>query len=214
MSRLRDLLALSDLARWNVVPTSRTQSVAQHSYRVAVIAREIYTSWEPELNAEYQLLEIIEWAMDHDGPECITGDLSSAFKDSISDLMLCEIEAKLCPWYVRASTVSSLTRSVVAIADTVEASAWLSVFGLTGTEPLVADLRQKALIRCDRANVKWPGLGAAGRQVAAEVWKNQFPLILRKERNTDNAAGSGTEDGRVTTNDSRDITNHGDGSLG
>lgn len=202
MSRLRDLLALSDLQRWNVVPTSRVQSVAQHCFRVAVIAREIWGTWKQQQVESYndisELLEILGWCLDHDGPECLTGDLPSAFKDSIPEEQLARIEHQLCPWYGATSlSVSELTLSVVGIAEAIESSAWLAVFGLTGTEPLVSDLRQKALSRCDRANLQWLRLGAAGRDVAEQVWREKFPLKLRveKEKENHNAARSGTETG-------------------
>lgn len=191
MSRMRDLLALSDLKRWNVVPTSRDQMVSQHCFRVAVISREIFFGWmqnntsiesifEDDSDAKIAMLEILEYSMDHDGPECLTGDLPSAFKNSIPDHQLALTERTLCPWYGSASEVSELTKMIVGIAEAIESSAWLSVFGLTGTEPLVSDLRTKMYGRCDRAELKYQGLGAAGRAVASEVWKNTFPLILRK----------------------------------
>lgn len=76
---LNDALALSFVTRWTTVNTVRYQSVADHAYRAALIAYEIYRVYftSNELVRPFNLL----WhALTHDVDEAILGDIPSPAK--------------------------------------------------------------------------------------------------------------------------------------
>lgn len=69
---------LSDVSRWGIVRTIRRQSVAEHQYFVGV--------WTPELlrfvgveNASL-ILQAVEYALHHDDPEIVSGDVPTPLK--------------------------------------------------------------------------------------------------------------------------------------
>ena len=67
----------SDVKRWHIVATNRTQSVADHSYRVAVIAGELATEmgW---MNVDK--LQVMAMAIAHDQHEALYGDIPTPAK--------------------------------------------------------------------------------------------------------------------------------------
>ena len=68
---LTDLLALSIVPRWSIVPHVHHQSVAEHSHRVAAIYLELCA----QLNLPVSV-EGLTWALCHDGAESRTGGKS------------------------------------------------------------------------------------------------------------------------------------------
>lgn len=67
-----ELLHLSYVKRWVVAPTHREQSVAEHTFRVGVIAQHIAHELDLGLDVRYALFEMV---MEHDGDERLTGDI-------------------------------------------------------------------------------------------------------------------------------------------
>lgn len=80
---LTDLLNLSNVPRWGICPRNREQSVADHTFRVAVIAHEIAERLGIELTAaDYWYI------LCHDADESWTGDISGLSKHAIPELQL------------------------------------------------------------------------------------------------------------------------------
>lgn len=82
---LVDLLALSHVPRWAIVPMLRPQSVAEHSYRVTVIlawlTNQIHTTHPlPDGGPDYMGPRSWSYAMAHDVEECRTGDIPGPAK--------------------------------------------------------------------------------------------------------------------------------------
>lgn len=80
---LLDLMRLQYVTRWNTVPVSKPQSVAEHSWAVAVIALRLADV--AEQNGERMVGEIDRGklaiaALYHDAPEVFTGDISTPTK--------------------------------------------------------------------------------------------------------------------------------------
>jgi 5'-deoxynucleotidase YfbR-like HD superfamily hydrolase len=104
---LNDLLHLSYVKRWTICDMLREQSVAEHSYRVAVIAREIALVYD---NTEFTAT-VVSLALSHDGDEADTGDAPSPSKGH-SDFHTLSREMK-----------------IVKVADNIEALFWVTRHG-------------------------------------------------------------------------------------
>lgn len=93
-------LRLSIVKRWGIVKVSREQSVAEHSYNVAVITKRLcvkmFENWR-----EWYINFMVE-AIEHDQDEVYTGDIPSPCK-----------------------TFSSNTSPIVKLADLIEAYAFI-----------------------------------------------------------------------------------------
>lgn len=74
---IQDILLLKNVKRWNIVHVVREQSVAEHSFNVAMIARAIAK--------EYGIPDerIIKYALDHDLDEVMYGDIPSPAKSRL-----------------------------------------------------------------------------------------------------------------------------------
>ena len=77
-------LRVCEVKRWTVVHLSAPQSVAEHQYRVWLLAMAMYSALEdlPHNTSERAMVEMM--ALSHDIQEVITGDIPSTFK-RISD---------------------------------------------------------------------------------------------------------------------------------
>lgn len=149
-NRLQDLLDLSYVPRWCVVPIARPQSVAEHSYRVAVIAMDICRKINGEdlLSAGVIESHVILWALVHDAPESETGDLPSTVKDfDTLGRNLKVLEAAKLPWLGRmVMRTHPIERAIVGIADKVEAILWIRQWGV-GAKARLAEERDTAILR-------------------------------------------------------------------
>lgn len=144
-NQLLDLLALSHVPRWTIIATSRQQSVAEHSYRVAVIA-QFLVDYIKNIN-DRDGMTLLRWAIMHDGPEAITGDVPTPFKRMLNEAGYDIHEAKACSWYTfEKGTVSAIKKSIVSLADTIEAISFISKWGVGGTAERITNEMKKRLI--------------------------------------------------------------------
>lgn len=106
---VRDLLNLSYVKRWVVAPLHREQSVAEHSFRVMVILRGLWTILQ-HMGYPFDQHRALVEAMDHDLDEVYSGDMPGPVKDAggkqwpdPSNLMRWEIAVKVADsletWY-------------------------------------------------------------------------------------------------------------------
>lgn len=67
--------------RWHIVQTSREQTLAEHSFAVAVIAGSLAAAmrWR-ELLHDSGKLKLLQWSLAHDIIEVRTGDMPTPFK--------------------------------------------------------------------------------------------------------------------------------------
>ena len=136
-NRLQDLLNLSNTKRWTIRPTLRDQSVAEHSFRVAVIAMEICRALNQDGLPSSNVIEyhVLVWALVHDGPEAETGDIPYTAKRNIPDEMVERIEHKLCPWYEQFERrIHPPELAIIKIADKVEEVLYLREWGTSGSD--------------------------------------------------------------------------------
>lgn len=127
MSLLTDLLSLSHVPRWAIVRHHRAQSVAEHSFNVTLIARELVGRLKVD---DVRLDCITGFALAHDVDECVTGDIPSPAKKHFR---------------AREPFVSGFTQvtlkeiQVVKLADLIEAHTWIAMNGLGPHAGQVAD---------------------------------------------------------------------------
>jgi 5'-deoxynucleotidase len=124
---LVDLYRLGTTHRWQVVHTSRLQTVAEHSYHVTVLALRI--AQVIGMTTEEQL-DVMRYALIHDAEEAWTGDVPSPVKRWL-DKAKVPLERLLGPWYRHAKPMWSVTRGVVKVADIAESVKFLSMFSDT-----------------------------------------------------------------------------------
>lgn len=144
--RTIDLLGLADVPRWSVIKTLRPQSVAEHSFAVAVLTMELITRLSP-YNFEHPVsLGAVIWAICHDAPETYTGDIDGLLKREHPAVKaaLEVAEGEAFPWYgrMRDGMLPPLV-ALVKVADTIESIVYLRQWG-TGSRAnnVRAELRQ------------------------------------------------------------------------
>jgi hypothetical protein len=197
LNKCRDLLALTHLKRWNVVPLTREQSVAEHSHRVAVIAMAIVERFEQlddtgNYTGMFDLGRILRWALVHDGPECLTGDLPSGVKRLLGTGPIQDMEDQLCPWFSDEEALININDElIVKIADLIEANSWLALHGTTASFPVRSELIDR-ISELQMQGVSM--LGEAFYKATHEVWEQavsgQIPTWTPWRKN----ASVGTED--------------------
>ncbi len=136
-------LRAGHVRRWHIVAVAREQTIADHMYRVGVIAEEIlrilgYFSWDNNLT-----LNVMRWAAIHDRHEYLMGDLPTPTKEAVrtqlvttyggdvfeqaaasidpeaEELRSCVAEDGECP----------LAGHIVKLADLMEAMNYIGIFG-------------------------------------------------------------------------------------
>lgn len=73
---IQDQMRLNSVKRWGIVATARPQSVAEHTFNVLLIYREICKRYGNILMTSHMVQQII----DHDMDEVLTGDIPSPRK--------------------------------------------------------------------------------------------------------------------------------------
>lgn len=130
----RDLMRAQYVNRWQIVPTSRPQNVAQHSWAVAMLAMDLWcrrTGGQPgEAATDVELGKIAVMALWHDAPEVFTGDVNTPTKLFLDakDKME-ELENTAGEAYWQSIDYGGPIRVCVKIADFLEAMYWLMEHG-------------------------------------------------------------------------------------
>lgn len=106
--KLYDLLNLHSVKRWVIVDTTKPQSVAEHSYNVAMIIGKMC---EAVGTTERRKEELMMMALFHDADELITGDLPSSSKPVLKD-------------------IDNEDEMMLKLADTYEAYLFLNQYGV------------------------------------------------------------------------------------
>ena len=107
---LINLFKLSHIPRWVVIDCTKTQSVADHSFRVEVIAIYLIDKLKLPLDEGKVVLDIIV----HDISEAETGDIPSTYKKTNQELQASD----------------SMEHCLIRLADTIEANIFLQRYVL------------------------------------------------------------------------------------
>lgn len=136
-------LRIGTVPRWTIIPMTKTQSVAEHSYNVWLITGVLYDKLYPIPHNSPEKALALEYALIHDLAEVITGDIPSPAKQAIHDhspgLMDLIEDAALHSIYPKMAGVvravkGTAAASIVKMADYVEALAFVGKFGADGGE--------------------------------------------------------------------------------
>jgi 5'-deoxynucleotidase len=106
--------------RWNIVRTARTQTLAEHLYRTWLLTKELCK----HLNLDQSATAICErWALMHDYPEILIGDLPTPTKRAIEQRtgnpdIWKKLERDVCD--VIQAKPGTVEAYVVKIADCIE----------------------------------------------------------------------------------------------
>lgn len=121
-------LKLSSIQRWGILEMSKPQSVAEHSFNVAIIANELLSVHKHDIDPKTRSLTF-EWALVHDVPESMTGDIPTPTKKWLCD-KLREIETDNFPDYAAAKELlqHSAPGVFVKVADWIEAYVYARKF--------------------------------------------------------------------------------------
>ncbi len=115
--QIQDILRAQDVKRWTIVNATRQQSLAEHTFNVIAIARSIAA------NMGIADEKIIKYAFDHDLDEILTGDVPTPAKDRM-DYVVDDYAGK------SSDNCTPLDKSVVMIADTIEAVWFINTNGM------------------------------------------------------------------------------------
>lgn len=134
--KIQDIARAATVTRWHSVNCLRYPSIAEHSWLVAMYARDILKRINPNATDTEKLI-LMEYCLFHDLPEVLTGDmatpvkrlLESLFPDGESPLDL--IEEALCPEYkMLKDRIAGTYLAVIAkLADVLEAVKFIYVEG-------------------------------------------------------------------------------------
>ena len=125
--RLSKILRTGHVTRWHIVRTKREQTLAEHSYRVTMIADFLAELCLPSLRYKQNQDMIMEYALYHDITEVVTGDVATPTK------RLAEFDDKgLCPRFdeLDNAVFNTPMKEIVKLADFIEAILFLHIEGI------------------------------------------------------------------------------------
>jgi 5'-deoxynucleotidase len=149
---MQDIARSGHVTRWHSVRCARNQTLAEHHYLVTMIARELMRRILGDgLSAETQL-SVLEYALTHDTPELLTGDLPSPLKRRIAEISgeqdpLARIEREIAPEIAqrKAALQGSALAYIVKLADLMDGCLFIREEGIGRHASIVAEKSEAAL---------------------------------------------------------------------
>lgn len=135
MESMVSMLKLSHVPRWSIVDTIKTQSVADHSFRVAAITKYIAEELKRLYNTRLDIDYVVCRALMHDIEESRTGDMPCTRKYSDVNDIKDNIARK------------SLYDMIIKLADTIEAIVFIKRYGVK-PDRVVNELYSKVDMVC------------------------------------------------------------------
>jgi len=129
-NRLRNLINLSHVKRWGIVPTLHQESVAEHSFRVAAISEYLADELAAS-NPDIDRLGLLRMALTHDLEECYTGDIPAPAKRLFDNHgILDRAMESLNEFETEAQENHARERFIVKVSDLLDALWSMRVFGI------------------------------------------------------------------------------------
>lgn len=170
---LKEGLRLSHVPRWSTVDRLKEQSVADHSFRVAIIALNLVDWLIFKGIKEINRGKVVELAILHDIAESHTGDVPTPFKRNIKAIAGATAYQRLFPTGHEGHLYEM---DVVKIADVMESITWIERYGINSKyvkqtiAPLlnahVKEFRERTI--CEKF-VNIDGITAKIREMVAEA---------------------------------------------
>lgn len=123
-------MLLPTISRWNIIDMRRKQSVAEHSFGVLIYSMSLYKFMQQETpHNTFDWFSLVEWAIDHDMDEIMSGDMPAPMKAAIEAVSPGAVEAasanmmatKLPSYTIRKNaSAGSYPYDIVKIADKLE----------------------------------------------------------------------------------------------
>ncbi len=142
------VMRLSSIRRWGIIEMSRDQSVAEHSYNVAMIAFAIasHDSFGEVMGGDHGefLGSVMKWALVHDLPEVVSGDIPTPVKKYLGSA-LDDMEEDMFPLFSEyGGRVSYLAHAIVKVADFIDAIQFARKFCVDSRKDrIIADMIAK-----------------------------------------------------------------------
>lgn len=113
---IQDILRAQDVTRWGIINCSRRQSLAEHTFNVVALARDLAN----RLGVPDD--KIIKYAFDHDLDEILTGDIPTPAKERLN----------IRDNYAGRSRdkCATIDVAIVSVCDLIEAIWYINVHGL------------------------------------------------------------------------------------
>lgn len=127
MLNLRQRLRASHVKRWHIVECTKTQTVAEHSFNVAIIAEEICR--KIGISGDIRS-EVMDYAIHHDVPEVILGDLPTSVKSVFGEDALEEVEKISEELDPLAWSTNPEVKRIVKLADLLDSVIFLAQYGV------------------------------------------------------------------------------------
>ena len=164
--KLHEILRTGHVNRWHIVRTAREQTVAEHMYRVTMIADHLASKILPASRYLLNSEQLIRYALHHDVTEAITGDTATPTK-RIGDFDDSRINTE---WdNLRNEFGGTPIGNIVKLADFIEAAAFLVIEGIGKHADVVhegiVDNCLKHVTKCEH---NWPDYNwQAAREILA-----------------------------------------------
>jgi len=173
---IQDIYRAHHVDRWQIVNVSRTQSLAEHSFNVAMIAREIAI----RIGLTSHLADITEWALIHDLPEIATGDIASPLKVYMRNLGDGEdgvekLESRISKEYrvTKKAVRETVVNDIVKLADLIDGIRYLELYAnkscIHARETLIG-LRTKLQSKVAELKTRTEVSGVFNWDEAMKVW--------------------------------------------
>lgn len=184
---------LSRVRRWGIVPTIQSQSVAEHSFYVALMASRLAAliRWKA---TNQDLFNLNRWALLHDSLEAVTGDLPTPIKRHLRELKSAEhtLMSETSTEYNRLrrcveadggqSIWSDISR-IVSFADSIEALSFLHTEHMLGNSA-VGQVAGEIRRRVEREYSELPFNPDMSSEECIRVWEHDIlPVIDGRVRN-------------------------------
>ena len=159
---LPDIYRSQHVKRWHIVHTARQQTVAEHSYMVAMISMYLIdamdqTANESALFLRSDKLDILKWALMHDLPEVIMGDAVSPVK-RLAKGAFDRVEEQVDPdlkSYERG--LPGHIKAIVKTADYIDALKYLQTEGINGqSKSIYKRLHGDMKHHLQKCKERWP----------------------------------------------------------
>jgi 5'-deoxynucleotidase len=181
---LGDLARSGHITRWHSVRTFREQTLAEHHYMVAMISNKLAKDILGSDINDSERLQLLEYALWHDMPEIVMGDISSPCKKRIRQICqekenpIDEMENEIAPWLSKLkNNLRPELSLIVKMGDLIDAILFISQEGIGKHAEIVRKGLEKAFE--DKIHEAYQYVDKYNWSIA----KNILEKLLRSEEN-------------------------------